>query len=389
MTIAPAHSNPRLALIALAAAYFFVGASSLAVIGLVPEMSAGLSVSPSLIATLVTVFAIVYALAAPGLQTVAGGVQRRGLVVAGLGLMAAACFGSALAPDYATLLVMRLIGALGAALVGPTVSATAAALVPPEGRARALSAVFAGMTVSIVVGIPLASFLGQTVGWRWSWAVVGLGALAVAPLVWASVPADNRGSRATLGTLVTLLRDRPIALTVATTAVQIGGQFVLYTLLAAWMVESLGAAPSLVPLALMLFGIGGVAGNAMSSLVTARIGAERTVQAAITLMAAVLLVLGTVPLAPEMGIAFSTLWAFFALAIMAPMQSRLVRLAPERSNLTLALNASAIYVGNAFGAALCGLIYAGFGPDLLPLGALIVVLAALAVFRASMAGERA
>ena len=352
-------------------------------------MGTALSVSPSHMAALVTVFAVVYAMAAPGLQAMLGGLQRRGLVVAGLLLIAAACLGCALAPDYATLVAMRAVMAVGAALVGPTVSAAAAALVPPEGRARALSAVFAGMTVSTVLGIPAASFLGQTVGWRWSWAVIGLAAFCVAPLVWATVPAANRGARATLVALVALLRDRPIALTVTTTAVQIGGQFVLYTLLAAWLVESLGAAPSLVPLALLCFGIGGVTGNALSSMVVARLGAERTIQAAISLMALVLLLLGLAPVPPWLGIALCTLWATFALAIMAPLQSRLVRLAPERANLSLALNASAIYVGNSVGAALSGLIYAGFGTDALPLVALAVVLVALLVFRASMTEEGA
>ena len=125
----------RFALIALAAAYFFIGATSLSIIGLVPEMSADLGVTPASIASLVTIFALVYAVAAPGLQAALGGFSRAKLVSAGLVLVALSCFGSAMAGDYATVAASRATMALGAALAGPTASAAAASMVPPERRA--------------------------------------------------------------------------------------------------------------------------------------------------------------------------------------------------------------------------------------------------------------
>ncbi len=376
--------NVRLALLALSAAYFFIGATSLGVIGLVVEMGEALDVSASLIAALVTVFAVVYALAAPGLQALLGGLPRRNLICSGLVLVAASCFLCAVATDYATVLLARAGMAIGAAMTGPTASAAGAAMVPPERRARALAAVFAGLTLSTVLGIPTMSFLGQVIGWRWSWAAVGIAALAVAPLVWAMVPASNRGAKATLSALIGVLRDSAIALTVSTTAVQIAGQFVLFALLAAWLVEYLGTSLRVVPLVLLLFGIGGVVGNALSSFVEQKLGAENTVQSAILVMAVSILAMGLIPHWPLFALALAVVWSVSGLAIMAPLQSRLVRLEPARVNLALALNASAIYVGMSTGSAAAGLLYDGFGVAVLPFVAAAVIALSLLVFRASL-----
>ena len=99
-----------------------------------------------------------------------------------------------MAGDYATVAASRATMALGAALAGPTASAAAASMVPPERRAQALATVFAGLTLSTVFGVPLASFLGQTFGWRSAWVAIGLAALLVAPLVLLAMDRTNRGT---------------------------------------------------------------------------------------------------------------------------------------------------------------------------------------------------
>lgn len=347
-------------------------------------MGDALAVSSGSIAALVTIFAVVYALAAPAIQTFLGGFARRKLIAGGLFLVAISCFACAISPNYAVAAVSRVGMAIGAAMTGPTASAAAAALVPPERRGAALAAVFAGFTVSTVLGIPAASFIGQTIGWRWAWMLIGAAALFVAPFVWKVLPQSNRGERATLSILLSVLRDRAIALSVSTTALQIAGPFTTYVLMAAWFIEHLGAPRSYVPPALLLFGLGGVAGNALASLVEPRLGAERTVQLCLFLMGAALLTMWLIPAWPLLAMIPTLIWAVTGLMIMAPLQSRLVRLSPERANLSLALNASAVYVGMSAGSALAGIIYAATGVSALPLASVLIVALAWFVFRLSL-----
>ena len=374
----------RFALIALAAAYFFIGATSLSIIGLVPEMSADLGVTPASIASLVTIFALVYAVAAPGLQAALGGFSRAKLVSAGPVLVALSCFGSAMAGDYATVAASRVTMALGAALAGPTASAAAASMVPPERRAQALATVFAGLTLSTVFGVPLASFLGQTFGWRSAWVAIGLAALLVAPLVLLAMDRTNRGTKASVAALIAVMRDRALALTIATTALQICAQFITYALLTIWLLDHLGTPASLVPVALLVFGIGGVVGNALATPIERRLGPETTVRLCLIVLALALLGLWFSTPWPALILVLAFLWSASGLMIMAPLQSRLVRLAPEAVNLSMAMNASAIYVGMSAGAALSGVFFTQFGLANLPLISVIAAVLALLVFQASL-----
>ena len=374
----------RLVLVILAIAYFFVGTTSLGVVGQVAEMSEGLGVRNSAIAGLVTIFAVFYAVSAPVAQALLGGFARRRLLAAGVTLMGVSCFVSAIAPDYWTVAASRVGMALGAALTGPTASAAGAALVPPEGRARALAAVFTGLTVASVMGMPIASWLAQTFGWRWSWVVIGSAALSLVPFILMSMDDRNRGQRATLATMLAVMRDRALALGISTTALQLMGQFITYGLLAVWLVQVAEAPHALVPLLLFLFGVGGVLGNQVSSLVANRLGPEGTVTACLATVIAALTALWLLPPVLWLIVPVMMIWSAAGLMVMAPLQTRLVRLDPEQSSLSLALNASAVYVGMSAGSAISAVAYESLGIAVLPLLTACGIALALLAFRASL-----
>ncbi|MGM0585863.1 MAG: MFS transporter, partial [Pseudomonadota bacterium] len=358
-------------------------------VGMVEEMRGALGVSAAAIAALVTVFALIYAVSAPLSQTVIGHLPRRAVIAAGLAALALGCAVSALARDYATVVAARVLMALGAGVVGPSLSAAAASLVAPERRARALAIVFGGITVSSVLGLPLASFLAQTLGWRWAWAAMGLGALLAAAAALRLVPGENRGAPASLATLLGVLRDRRLALAIATTGVQIAGQFCTYALIAVWLAEVAGAPAALIPPALFLFGLGGVTGNALSSLVGRRLGDARTIALCLLgTLAATLALPFTAPL-PQLSLAVLFVWALFGLMYMAPLQSRLAGLAGERAPMALALNSSAVYLGMSVGATIAGLVHQAAGAAPLPWASAIGIAASLAVFAASLRPRRA
>lgn len=380
----PLPRSLRVALAVLAVAYFFVGTTSLGVVGLVAEMSAGLGVGNSSIAGLVTIFAVVYAVAAPMGQALLGNVARRRLIAGGVTLIALSCFVCALAPDYLTVALSRVGMALGAALTGATASAAGAAMVPPDQRAKALAAVFTGLTVSSVMGMPLASWLGQTFGWRTAWGVMGCAALMVAPVVLMVMDDRNRGQRATLAAMIGVMGDRALALSISTTALQLMGQFITYGLLAVWLVQVAQAPHHLVPVLLFCFGIGGVLGNQASFWVSARLGPEGTVTACLCTVIAALSILWVLPPVLWLIVPVMMVWSAAGLMVMAPLQTRLVRLGPEVSNLSLALNASAVYVGMSVGSAISAVAYESVGIGVLPLLTACGIGTALLAFRASL-----
>ncbi len=167
MTPAHAQAAPKtLGLWSLSMAYFVMGTSSIAVVGLVNNMAADLQVSKPDVAVLITVFALTFALAAPLLQVAAGSLPRRSLLLGGLVVMASGCLLSALAPSYGGVVAARVLMALGAAAVGPVASGLGAGLVPPERQGHALAVVFGGMTLASVLGLPLTAWLGAQLGWR-------------------------------------------------------------------------------------------------------------------------------------------------------------------------------------------------------------------------------
>ena len=156
--------DPAGALIALGVAYFILGTGSLAVVGLVQPMALSLDVTPAAVANLVTAFALAFAVTAPLAQVLFGRHPRRTLLLTGLAIMSLAALAGALATTYWVLLVSRVVAGAGAALVGPMASAIGAGLVPPERQGRALAIVFGGMTLAVVLAVPMAAWLGVLLG---------------------------------------------------------------------------------------------------------------------------------------------------------------------------------------------------------------------------------
>lgn len=378
----------RPALFALATGQFAVGVTSLGVVGMVTEMRAELGVSTAAIAQLLTVFAVVYAVAAPLLQAAIGHWPRRATVAGAMALSSLCCLVLAVAEDYAAVVAARVGMALAAAAIGPSAASAAASLVAPERRAGALAIVFGGITVSSVLGLPISSWLSQTLGWREAWTAIAAAAMLCAPAVWLSVPADNRGARGSAAALLSVLRSRPQALSVATVATLFTGGFVTYSLQAVWLVETAGAPLALVPAALFAYGAIGVCANLLSGRVTRLLGVERTIATGLGLSATGAFAMWAAPGVPWLALPGFALMGGAWLLVMAPMQSRLVRLAGERAPLALAFNSSALYVGIASGSALSGALYVAAGPEHLPLATAVGMVAAQGVFALSRAGER-
>lgn len=370
------------ALLALALGYFTFGTSSLAVVGLSSPLSHDLHVKPARVGLLVSVFALTFAIAALVAPTVLRGLNRRHVLLLGLALMAAGGLLSALAPSYSVLMAARVVGALGGAAYAPTASAAGSTLVQPEHRSRALATVFAGMTAASVLGVPLASFFGTHIGWRWTLGMVAaLTALALL-LVLAVLPMIERDAPQSLQAYREVLSTSSAVATVITTLLYMAGQFTVYGVAGAYVAARSNASSSAVVLVLFAFGVLGVAGNAMGAPVYERLGGDRTISIALTGIALAFVGLAIMPRATGTTLALFAFWAFFSQMYQAPQQARLVALMPSHRGILLSLNASTMYIGVSLGGFLGGMLLPTVGTRWLPLiGLISLALAGLAHLR--------
>ncbi len=378
-----------LGLWSLSLAYFVMGTSSIAVVGLVSTMAVDLGVSKPDVAVLITVFALTFALAAPLLQVAAGSLPRRSLLLAGLVVMATGCLLSAMAPTYAGVLAARVLMALGAAAVGPVASGLGAGLVPPARQGHALAVVFGGMTLASVLGLPLTSWLGALLGWRAMFAglaVLGLlTALTIALLV-----RDRRAAPSiSLASFGQVFRQRAAAWSVCMSVCHMAAQFSLFALVAPYLQERFGLPSAQLSLALLVGGTSGVVGNLLAGRLGDRLGAPRSLQLSVLGMACASVALLLLPGLPWLGMAAYGFWSMAGMGFYAPQQKRLIGLAPDLRNLLLAINASALYIGMSLGAAAGSQAWLQLGPWSLPAVALGFIACSMASFLLSRRAELA
>ncbi|GAA2462137.1 MFS transporter [Streptomyces mauvecolor] len=371
------------ALLALSLGYFSLGTISLAVVGLNGPIGDDLHVAPARVGFLVTVFALTFALFAPAAPILLRRWNRKRVLLLGIGLLTVGAALGALAPNYGFLAVTRVVGAMGAAVFGPGASAAGSLIVPPERRQRALATVFAGMTAAAVLGVPLASFLGGSLGWRP--AMLGVAALSALGclLVAVYVPEIPSGEPPTIKAYRDTLRTPAALSTVSTTLLFMAAQFTVYGIAGAYLKDRFGASSGLISVTLLAFGVIGVLGNASSPRIAEKLGGSRTITIAVAGLAAGFVLLLVAPHS-EPGLVVFAIWAFFSQMYQAPQQARLVDLLPTQPGLILAMNAAALYLGMSLGSFIGSALLPGMGAGPIPAVAL-VILAVAALAHASSA----
>ncbi len=163
---ADGHVHRRLAPTALMLGNFVTGCSVLAPAGMLSELSSGLDVSIRDAGLLITFGAIVLCIGSPVTAWLTSRIERRTLLAATLGVLALTNVASAFAPDYATLLIFRLIMLAVGALYTPQAAGSAALIVPPEKRGGTISYIFLGWSLAAAIGLPLVTFIASRYGWR-------------------------------------------------------------------------------------------------------------------------------------------------------------------------------------------------------------------------------
>ncbi len=343
-----------IALYALTIAAYAIGTTEFVIVGLLPTVAADLAITLPLAGLIVSVYALGVTFGAPILTALTGRVARKPLL---LGLMLLFIAGNALAassPTYGLLLVARVLTAFAHGVFFSVGATIAADLVPQDRRASAIALMFMGLTVAIVTGVPLGTFIGQTFGWRATfWAVAGLGAVAFLGIA-ALLPKDIRtAAPASLREQIGVLGSGPLLLAFAMTALGYGGTFVAFTYLATILEEITGLAAGHVSLILILYGAAIAVGNLSGGRIANR-NPVRALSGLFAAQAAVLILFTFTAGAVVPALLTLSALGFLSFANVPGLQLHVVQLAkrhrPGAVDVASALNIAAFNLGIALGA---------------------------------------
>lgn len=351
--------NPPL--LALATGAFGIGVTEFAPMGMLPGIAADLGVSIPAAGLLISAYALGVLIGAPLMTLTTGRIPRRHLLI---GLMAIFTLGnlmSALATDYTSLLIARVVTSLNHGAFFGVGALVAASVVAPDKRAGAVAAMFMGLTLATIGGVPLATWFGELLGWRQAfWGIAGLGLLTMAAL-WFALP--NVALPPSDGVLaeIRVLGRPPVLAALGLTVVGSGAMFTVFTYIAPILARETHGSNAFITAMLVLFGVGLTLGNLWGGKAADK-SIDRTLIASLGVLIVVLLAFSVLmrwPLAAAVAI---LVWGIASFALVPPLQMRVMEAAKDAPNLASAVNIGAFNLGNALGAALGGaVIDAGLG----------------------------
>lgn len=381
-------ARPALVLFALAVGAFAIGTTEFASMSLLPYFARDLGIDAPTAGHAISAYALGVVAGAPVIAAFGARLPRRTLLIWLMALFAVGNALSALSPSYGWMLVFRFLSGLPHGAYFGVAALVAASLVPIERRTLAIAKVMSGLTIATVIGVPVANWMGQALGWRSGFLIVAALALATMSLVAIHAPRDRGDPAASPVRELGALTRPQVWLTLLTGAIGFGGLFAVYTYVASIMIEVTGMPESQVPIVLMVFGIGMTLGNLASAW-----AADRALNA--TVIGVMLWSAAALALFPLMAHNPWTLGTIVFLigiggGLGSPLQARLMDVAGDAQTLAAALHHSAFNVANALGPWLGGLsIAAGYGlvstgwiGSALALGGLAIYVAAILLNRA-------
>ncbi|MCX8454353.1 MULTISPECIES: MFS transporter [Paenarthrobacter] len=350
-----------LAILSLAMGGFAIGTTEFAMMGLLKEVEEGLAISTPEAGNLISAYALGVVIGAPVFAAFGAKLPRKHLALGLMLFLSVANLTSFIAPDYGLMLVSRFASGLPHGAFFGVAAVIAASLVAPTKRGWAISMVMAGLTVSNVIGVPLATWVGQTFGWRLLFVIVGAIGLGTVAMVWKFVPFEPVHPEASIRRELGALKRLQVWLALLIGIIGFGGFFAVYTYIAHTMTSVAGIPENFIPAVVALYGVGMVVGNIIGGRI-----ADRSV------MGTIYFVMPGIAVALVVyAIAANWAWSAFLMAFVVggigsmltpALQTRLLDAAPGAASLASSLNHSALNIANALGAFLGGTVIAwGWG----------------------------
>ncbi|CAH6660631.1 MFS transporter [Pseudocitrobacter vendiensis] len=378
-------------LLALAVGAFGIGTTEFSPMGLLPVIAKGVDVSIPAAGMLISAYAVGVMVGAPLMTLLLSHRARRNALIFLMAIFTLGNVLSAIAPDYTTLMLSRIITSLNHGAFFGLGSVVAASVVPKHKQASAVATMFMGLTIANIGGVPAATWLGETIGWRMSFlATAGLGVIAIIGL-WLSLPKGGAGEKPDVKRELSVLVRPQVLSALITTVLGAGAMFTLYTYISPVLHTITHATPAFITLMLVLIGVGFSIGNYLGGKF-----ADRSVSGTLKgFLLLLMLIMLAIPFLArtEIGAVFSmVVWGAATFAVVPPLQMRVMRVAHEAPGLSSSVNIGAFNLGNALGAVAGGaVISGGLGYSFVPvMGAIVAGVALMLVFFSSRSqGEEA
>ncbi|MDO5895638.1 MFS transporter [Agrobacterium sp. Azo12] len=376
-------TGPNWPLLALAVGAFGIGVTEFAPMGMLPVIADGVDVSIPSAGLLVSAYAVGVMVGAPFMTLLFSRFGKRTALIALMSIFTLGNVLSAFAPDYWTLLIARVVTSLNHGAFFGLGAVVAASLVRPEKQATAVATMFMGLTIANIGGVPVATWIGQQIGWREAFGATALlGIITMGGLALA-LPKSAAGKRPDVRRELQVMMRPDVLLPLLTTVLGASAMFVLYTYVAPILQNQTGASEGFITIALVLIGVGFTIGNYVGGRAAdwSLTGAASMFLALLSLM----MFLSPLLLGTHIGAAITlVIWGMAAFAIVPPLQMRVMQAASEAPGLASSINIGAFNLGNAIGAGIGGMVInAGVDYAYVPVAGGVAALAALALVQIS------
>lgn len=336
-------------LIALAVGAFAIGTTEFSPMGFLPEIAADLSVSIPQAGLLISAYAVGVMIGAPLMTLWLARFPKRTALILLMAIFTVGNILATIAPNYLGLMAARLVTSLNHDAFFGLGSVVAASVVPKDKQASAVAMMFMGLTIANIGGVPLATWVGQNIGWRMSFAAITLLGIITMLALWKALPHQQQTKRPDVRAELKVLTRMPVVLALLTTVMSAGAMFALYTYIAPSLKVFTHASPELITFMLVLIGIGFSIGNHFGGKFADQSLDKTLIGFLVLLMLMMLLfpILATTTIGAAIAL---IIWGAAAFAVVPPLQMRVMTVAHDAPGLASSVNIGAFNLGNALGA---------------------------------------
>ncbi|RKG33980.1 MFS transporter [Acinetobacter tianfuensis] len=336
-------------LIALAVGAFAIGTTEFSPMGFLPEIAADLSVSIPQAGLLISAYAIGVMLGAPLMTLWLARFPKRTALILLMAIFTIGNILATIAPNYLGLMAARLVTSLNHGAFFGLGSVVAASVVPKDKQASAVAMMFMGLTIANIGGVPLATWVGQNIGWRMSFAAITLLGIITMLALWKALPHSQQTEQPNVRAELKVLTRMPVVLALLTTVMSAGAMFALYTYIAPSLKAFTHAGPEFITFVLVLIGIGFSIGNHLGGKLADQSLDKTLIGFLVLLMLMMLLfpILATTTIGAAIAL---IIWGAAAFAVVPPLQMRVMTVAHDAPSLASSVNIGAFNLGNALGA---------------------------------------